>query len=155
MGRTFIALAAIGALSLGLGACSGKSTTTSTTTTTDQATAAKSANAAPASVGNGAQVYANNCSSCHQAQGTGTPGAFPPLAKNPVVVGDAAKVIHIVKYGLQGAVKVNGQSYNGQMPKWQGTLTDAQIASVVSFVRSSWGNHASAVATAQVSAVKQ
>lgn len=155
MQRTFIVLAAIGALSLGLGACSGKSTTTSTTTTTttDQATAAKTADGT--SVGNGAQVYANNCSSCHQAQGTGTPGAFPPLAKNPVVVGDATKVMHIVKYGLQGAISVNGQSYNGQMPRWQGTLTDAQIASVVSFVRSSWGNHASAVTTAQVSAVQQ
>jgi len=153
MQRTAIALAAAAALSLGLGACSGKSTTTTTTTTAAQTPAAKTADSAP--TGNGAAVYSNNCSSCHQAQGTGTAGAFPPLAKNPVVVGDATKVIHIVKYGLQGAIKVGGQSFNGQMPKWQGTLSDAQIASVVSFVRSSWGNHASAVTTAQVSAVKQ
>lgn len=153
MQRNFVAIAAVAALSLGLGACSGKSTATSTTTTADQARAKQTANGT--SAGNGAAVYSNNCSSCHQAQGTGTPGAFPPLAKNPVVVGNPAQVIHIVKYGLQGAIKVNGQSYNGQMPTWKGTLSDGQIASVITYVRSSWGNQASAVTAAQVSAVKQ
>ena len=153
MQRTFFALATLAALSLGLGACSGKSTATSTTTTADQSAAKQTANGA--SAGNGGQVYANNCSSCHQSQGSGTPGAFPPLAKNPVVVGNPNTVIHIVKFGLQGSIKVNGQSYNGQMPKWQGTLSDAQIASVITFVRSSWGNHAPGVTAAQVTAVKQ
>lgn len=103
----------------------------------------------------GAQVYQQNCSSCHQAQGQGEAGVFPPLAKNPVVVGDATKVIHIVKYGLSGPVQVAGKTYNGQMPAWNGTLSDAQIASVISYVRSSWGNSASAVTTAQVDAVKK
>ncbi|MDP9110660.1 MAG: cytochrome c [Candidatus Eremiobacteraeota bacterium] len=153
MQRILVVMAAVAALSLGVGACSGKSTSTSTTTTADSASATQTANGA--SAGNGAAVYSNNCSSCHQSQGTGTAGAFPPLAKNPVVVGNATQVIHIVKYGLQGAIKVNGQTYNGQMPKWQGTLSDPQIASVLTYIRSSWGNHASGVTQAQVSAVKQ
>lgn len=151
MQRILVVMAVAAALTLG--ACSGKSTSTSTTTTTDAASATQTANGA--SAGNGAAVYSNNCSSCHQSAGTGTAGAFPPLVKNPVVLGNATQVIHIVKYGLQGAIKVNGQSYNGQMPKWQGTLSDAQIASVITYIRSSWGNHASGVTQAQVSAVKQ
>jgi ubiquinol-cytochrome c reductase cytochrome b subunit len=101
----------------------------------------------------GAAVYAANCSGCHGAAGAGSPGVFPPLAKNPVVVGDATKVIHIVNYGLQGSISVAGATYNGQMPAWKGNLTDAQIADVISYVRSAWGNAGSPVTTAQVTAV--
>jgi mono/diheme cytochrome c family protein len=103
--------------------------------------------------GNGAQVYSQNCSSCHQANGQGNT-AFPPLAKNPVVTGPPATVIHIVKNGLTGPVKVNGKTFNGQMPAWKGQLSDGDIAAVISYVRTSWGNKASAVTPAQVTATK-
>jgi len=112
--------------------------------------------AAGASASDGGKVYTTNCSSCHQATGQGIPGTFPPLAGNPVVTGDATKLIHIVKYGLQGSVSVAGHDYNGQMPAWgKGTLSDADIAAVVTYIRSSWGNKAGAVSTAQVTAVAQ
>jgi|HubBroStandDraft_4_1064222.scaffolds.fasta_scaffold00002_64 ubiquinol-cytochrome c reductase cytochrome b subunit len=108
-----------------------------------------------ATSGAGAPVFANNCSSCHGAQGQGVPGAFPPLANNPVVTGDPNKVIGIVTGGLHGTISVNGQSYNGMMPAWKGTLTSKQIADVITYVRGSLGNNkASAVTEAQVAGYK-
>jgi len=99
----------------------------------------------------GAKVFSTNCSSCHGAQGQGQPGAFPPLAGNAFVTGDPGKVIGVVKNGLHGAVSVNGQTYNGVMPPWKGTLTNKDIAGVVTYIRSSWGNHAGGVTESAVS----
>ena len=103
----------------------------------------------------GAATYNANCASCHQAGGKGLAGAFPPLAGNPVVTGDPANVVHIVKYGLTGKVMVGPDAYNGVMPPWGSQLSDAQIAGVVTYIRSSWGNNAPAVTAAQVSAVSK
>lgn len=80
------------------------------------------------------------------------PGTFPPLAGNPVADGPASAIIHIVKDGLNGPITVNGTSYNGVMPHWAGTLSTDDIAAVITYVRSSWGNHGSAVTPAQVAA---
>jgi mono/diheme cytochrome c family protein len=141
-------------------ACShaSQSSTTSTSASASAAPMAASPGAAATTVAampsNGASVYATNCSSCHQASGQGVSGTFPPLAGNPVVTGPAAAVIHIVKTGLSGAITVRGTTYNGQMPAWQSTLSNNDIAAVVSYVRSSWGNHASPVTPAQVAATK-
>ena len=108
------------------------------------------ASAAPLSVGG--KVYQTNCSSCHQTNGQGVPGTFPPLAGNEVVVGDASKVIHIVKYGLNGPITVAGKPYGGIMPAWGSTLSNDDIAQAVTYIRSSWGNKASAVTQADVAA---
>jgi ubiquinol-cytochrome c reductase cytochrome b subunit len=102
----------------------------------------------------GATVYTANCAGCHGATGMGQPGVFPPLANNPVVTGPADKVITIVNGGLTTPITVNGANFSGSMPAWKGNLTPAQIASVITYVRSAWGNKASAVTTAQVSAAK-
>ena len=123
-----------------------------------QSSAAASASAAaannPASASDGGAVYVANCSSCHQANGQGTPGAFPPLAGNPVVTGNPVATISIVKNGLEGRVVVNGQAYSGIMPRWKGVLSDEQIAAVITYIRSSWKNQASGVSVSQVQAVK-
>ncbi len=103
---------------------------------------------------NGKALFGENCASCHQANGQGLPGTFPPLAKNPYETGDPAKVIHTVKDGLSGPIKVNGQTYNGQMPAFKGQLKDAEIAAIITYERSAWGNKASAVTAAQVAKVK-
>jgi ubiquinol-cytochrome c reductase cytochrome b subunit len=110
--------------------------------------------ATSASATAGATVFTANCSGCHGAAGAGQPGVFPPLAGNPVVVGDADKVIHILNNGLNGAIQVNGATYNGQMPAWKGNLTPTQIADVITYIRSAWGNKAGPVTAAQVSAAK-
>jgi mono/diheme cytochrome c family protein len=102
----------------------------------------------------GATVYTANCAGCHGATGTGQPGVFPPLANNPAVTGPAPAVITIVNNGLTTPITVNGANYSGSMPAWKGNLTPAQIADVLTYVRSAWGNKASAVTTAQVSAAK-
>ncbi len=98
---------------------------------------------------NGAAVFSTNCSTCHSSDGKG--GIAPPLAGNALVTGDPQKVIHIVKDGLTGAVQVNGKNYNGTMPAWKGILSNADLAGVITYIRSSWGNKASAVTSAQVS----
>jgi mono/diheme cytochrome c family protein len=121
------------------------------------ATASASASAAarnPASASDGAVVYLANCESCHQSEGQGVPGAFPPLSGNPVVTGNPTAVIAIVKNGLDGKVVVNGQAYSGIMPRWSGVLSDAQIASVITYVRGSWHNNAPGVSLADVRAIK-
>jgi len=91
---------------------------------------------------NGATIFSQKCASCHGAQGQGTPGVFPPLAGNPVVTGNPAKVIAIVSDGLSGKIVVNGRLYSAQMPAWKSSLSSAQIRAVVTYIRSSWGNHA-------------
>lgn len=171
MGRfTKIGILSLAAL-VALGACSkGSQSTSSTTTTTEQsasaapaesATAGAMAAATPAAGANGAaasdgaKVYQTNCSSCHQANGAGVPGTFPPLAGNPVVTGDPTKVIHIVKYGLNGKINVKGTTYNGMMPAWGQQLSNGDIAAVITYVRSSWGNSASAVTESQVAGVSK
>ncbi|MBV8433735.1 MAG: cytochrome b N-terminal domain-containing protein [Candidatus Eremiobacteraeota bacterium] len=109
---------------------------------------------APANA-NGAKVFSTNCASCHGAQGQGSPGAFPPLADNPVVTGDPNKLIGIVLDGLHGSIVVGGSTYNGQMPPWKGTLSNGDVADVLTYIRGSLGsNKASAVTEKQVAGYK-
>ena len=113
--------------------------------------------AAPAAQGtpvqasaNGAQVYTANCVSCHGEQGAGVAGAFPALAGNKAVLGGDKYLSNVLLYGLQGQINVNGQVYNGVMPAWAASLTDAEIAAVITHIRVSWGNTAPAVTEAAV-----
>lgn len=98
-----------------------------------------------ASANDGARVYITNCSSCHQLDGRGVPGAFPPLAGNPVVTGDPRRLLAIVADGRRGPIRVAGHVYDGEMPAWKGLLSDGEIAAVVSYIRASWRNNAAAV----------
>lgn len=102
----------------------------------------------------GQTVYNANCSACHNTNGSGQPGVFPPLAGNPMVTGSADKVIAAVKNGLTGPTTVNGKSYNGAMPAWKDKLSNAEIADVITYIRSSWGNNGGAVTEAQVAGSK-
>ncbi|MBV8424332.1 MAG: cytochrome c [Candidatus Eremiobacteraeota bacterium] len=103
----------------------------------------------------GKNIFNTNCSTCHQANGMGSPGVFPPLAGNKdVTAADPSKIIGIVLHGDTQALTVNGKQYNGGMPPWKGTLSNADIAAVLTYVRSSWGNKAPAVTEAQVAKVK-
>jgi mono/diheme cytochrome c family protein len=100
----------------------------------------------------GAQLFAAKCSTCHQSAGQGT-DAVPPLAGNPVVAAaDPSAMIAIVVNGRTGPLTVNGKTFNGQMPTWKGQLTNADIASVATYVRSAWGNAAPPVTEQEVAA---
>ncbi|HGY08846.1 MAG TPA: cytochrome c [Oceanithermus profundus] len=81
----------------------------------------------------GKAAYAANCAGCHQAEGQGVPGAFPPLKGNPVLVKDATYPALVVLFGLQGQIEVNGAAYNGAMPPL-GHLDDATVAAAVNHV---------------------
>lgn len=108
-----------------------------------------------ASVSNGEKVYNQNCASCHGANGQGVQGSFPPLVGNPTVTGYDIHLIHIVKYGLNGKIKVGGVDYNGMMPAWVQSLSNADIAAVLTYIRSSWGNKARPINEARVAAVNK
>jgi cytochrome c oxidase cbb3-type subunit II len=117
--------------------------------------ASTTATAPAASAGgvDGAQVYTTRCASCHQATGAGVPGAFPPLAGDPVVTGPAPAQLAIVLNGLHGRA-INGVSYTSIMPPWGALMTDAEIAAAVTHERTSWGNHASPVTAADVATAR-
>jgi len=89
---------------------------------------------------NGQTVFTTNCQACHQAAGTGIKGAFPALAGDPFVTGAPSGPTNRVLTG------------KGGMPAFGPQLSDAEIAAVLSYIRSAWGNHAAAVTPAQVSA---
>lgn len=98
----------------------------------------------------GAQLFAAKCATCHQLSGEGT-ASYPPLAHNPdVVAGDPKSMIATIVNGRSGALSVNGKTFNGKMPTWKGTLSDAEIATVATYVRSAWGNDAGGVTEQQV-----
>jgi len=94
------------------------------------------------------------CGACHGQAGEGT-AAAPPLAGSEWVTGPVENLIRIQFRGLQGPIKVKGQEYNfpaGMMP--MAYQTDDQIAAVLTYVRNSFGNTASAVTTEEVAALR-
>jgi mono/diheme cytochrome c family protein len=104
----------------------------------------------------GERIYAN-CLACHQQTGEGTPNQFPPLNKSEWVDGDkasTARLTRILIYGLSGEITVRGNKFNGAMPAWGGQLKDYQIAAVLTFVRSNWGNKAGPVFPKDVTAAR-
>jgi mono/diheme cytochrome c family protein len=102
---------------------------------------------------NGKEVYSLNCQSCHMEKGEGVEGLYPPVAKTTYVK-DTKKIIGIILNGQSGEITVNGKKYNADMPA-QAYLTDQQIADVLTYVRSSWGNKYPAVTAAQVKAERK
>lgn len=111
---------------------------------------AVSAGRAAAVAVSGQAVYESRCAACHQASGQGLPGAFPPLAGSEYVVGEEERVVRIVLHGLSGPVTAKGQTYNGAMPAWADVLSDAEIAALLTYVRSAFGNSAEAIEVEKV-----
>lgn len=107
-------------------------------------------NQAAGATADGAAIYSAHCSACHQASGQGVPGAFPPLAESEWLLADAAISVAIVHDGLQGNIEVAGNAFQGVMPKFGGQLSNTELAAVLSFARSQWGNTASAISADKV-----
>lgn len=100
----------------------------------------------------GEALYAVKCLACHQANGAGLPGAFPALAGSSWVTEDPETPIRIALLGLSGPIEVKGQSFDNTMPSLG--LSDAEIADILSYVRSAWGNQAAAITPEAVAAVR-
>jgi mono/diheme cytochrome c family protein len=102
----------------------------------------------------GAQIYSSRCANCHQSNGEGVSGAFPPLNQASWVTDNKGQIIRILLHGMIGEVEVRGNTYNGNMPAWGRQLSDKQIAAVITHVRQSWDNDASEVTAEEVKAVR-
>ena len=106
----------------------------------------------------GIRVYNKpTCVTCHQPDGNGTPGQFPPLTGSEwLKEKEPGRVIRIVLNGLNGPLQINGKSFNGSMVPWKDTLSDEEIAAVLTYVRQNkiFGNSAPEVKPAQVKAVR-
>lgn len=101
----------------------------------------------------GKAVYEANCLSCHQADGSGVPGMHPPLGQGSWAGKDPQELIAIMMKGLNGKIEVNGEIYNDFMPS-HAQLSDEEIADVLTYVRSSFGNNFSAVTPQMVKDVR-
>lgn len=102
----------------------------------------------------GATLYRTSCSSCHQANGEGVTGAFPPLAGDPVVTDeDATRHIEIILFGMQGKT-IDGVEYSAAMPPFSQQLSDEEVTAIVNHERQSWGNNAPTVTAEEVQKVR-
>lgn len=111
--------------------------------------------APPGGAISGAEVFAQQCATCHGSQGQGMSGAFPPLAGSGWVTGDTETPIRIVLHGLQGSVQVGGTTYNGVMPAFGSRLSNEEVAAILTHIRSSWGNDAQEVTAREVQEVRR
>ena len=109
----------------------------------------------PEAMAAGKQAYEAVCFGCHQPNGKGIPGAFPPLAGSPWVTGDEELMAKIVLHGLSGSITLDGHTYHAEMPPQGSLLDDTKLAHVLTYVRNSWGNSAPAVEPATITALRK
>ena len=102
----------------------------------------------------GHTLYFRYCSSCHQDDGHGAGGRFPSLVETDWVTGDKSRLINIVLEGMEGIIEVKGVSFNGIMPK-HNFLKDDEIATILTYIRTNFGNEASAITTDDVAKVRR
>ena len=110
--------------------------------------------AQPGQAADGQQVFSANCVACHQANGKGLPGVFPPLDGSEWVSGDTRVLANIVLHGVSGEISVAGQTYKGVMPAF-GQLGDAELAAVLSHVRSNWSNKSAPIKSDLIAAERK
>ncbi|MCW9707302.1 copper-containing nitrite reductase [Fodinibius salsisoli] len=101
----------------------------------------------------GRETYMSVCQACHMADGSGIEGAFPPVAESDYLNEDPDRAISAVVHGLQGEITVNGETYNGVMPRQN--LTNEEVANVITFILNNFGNEGGEVTPEQVERVRQ
>ncbi|HJV02132.1 MAG TPA: copper-containing nitrite reductase [Burkholderiaceae bacterium] len=101
----------------------------------------------------GKSLFAGTCSVCHQANGEGLPGVFPPLAKSDYLNADPKRAVGVVLHGLTGKVQVNGKQYDSVMPPMN-QLNDDEVANILTYVLNSWDNKGGQIKAADVKAVR-
>ncbi len=101
----------------------------------------------------GEALYKTHCAACHQADGSGLKGAFPPLAASDYLLADRTRAIETVVQGRTGPITVNGHAYDAAMPG-MGFLADAEIAAILTYVMNAWGNDGGPITAEEVSVVR-
>lgn len=102
----------------------------------------------------GSILYNSYCASCHQRNGEGDKNRFPPVANSEWVSGDKGRLIDVILHGLQGPIEVDGKPYNGFMPPHENILDDQAIASILTYIRTGFGNKSSGITPSEVAAVR-
>ncbi|HEX4646868.1 MAG TPA: PQQ-dependent sugar dehydrogenase [Verrucomicrobiae bacterium] len=100
----------------------------------------------------GRQLYLKNCFVCHQLNGQGTPGAFPPLAQSDFLAADKERAVRVLCEGVSGEITVNGKKFDSIMPPV--VLGDSDVADVLTYVRNAWGNSGEALDAGEVKTVR-
>ena len=103
----------------------------------------------------GKAIYEQTCLPCHQADADGVPGMNPPLRKSPYVQGAPTRLIGIILKGLNDGVEIDGDTYSNPMPAFGSVLKDQEIADVLSYLRSHFGNKAGPINKPQVSRIRE
>lgn len=115
-----------------------------------------SSGALPQERGQGETFYLHYCGSCHQPNGKGVPGFFPPLAGNESVTSEEAdeiqELLRTIVFGHHGELEVDGVVYIGTMPPigFWGRVNDGEILSLVNYQRNAWGNRARPVSAREL-----
>jgi mono/diheme cytochrome c family protein len=94
------------------------------------------------------------CTQCHQGDGRGVSGTYPPLVMSEYVTGDERRLAAILINGINGPFTVNGATYSSEMPKWRDYFNDEELAAVMTYIRNTWGNKAPPVAKETVAKVR-
>lgn len=130
------------ALAVSLTACA-KEEPAAPVVSADSAVAVHAAEASSKSLeermASGGKLYSAHCAACHQANGQGLAGAFPPLAESSYLADGSAAAIDAVLNGLSGPITVNGKDFNSVMPNLS-YLKDEEVSEIVTYVMNSWGN---------------
>lgn len=105
------------------------------------------------SVVRGKEVYVAQCLSCHLDEGQGIEDIYPPLAKSDYLMADKKRSIQQVLYGITGAIKVKGKTYDLEMTGFD--LTDQEASDVLNYVRNTWGNKGAAITPGEVKASRK
>lgn len=100
----------------------------------------------------GKEIFGTTCFACHQSEGQGIPNTFPPLAKSDYLNADSKRAIKTILHGLTGEITVNGKKYNNIMPSQN--LSDDEIANVLTYIYSNWGNNKTEVTPEIVKALR-
>lgn len=106
-----------------------------------------------ASLERGRKIYDTYCLACHQADGSGVPRLNPPLIKTKWVIGDKKQLITVILKGMDEPIEVDGEDYNNVMAS-HAFLNDQEVADVLTYIRNSFGNKATAVTAAEVKGVR-
>src|SRR5690606_7626729 len=102
----------------------------------------------------GEKAYKIYCSTCHQGDGEGDGGRFPPLNESEWVVGDKTRLIDLVLNGMEGPITVKGESFNSTMPKHD-FMSDAEIAHVLNYIKNNFNDKSSAVNENEVAQIRK
>jgi glucose/arabinose dehydrogenase/cytochrome c553 len=103
----------------------------------------------------GSILYNTYCASCHQRDGKGDNSRFPPLSGSDWVLGDKERLTKTILFGLEGEIKVNGQTWNGLMPAHGGFLDDHAVASIATYIRQNLGNKTTDITAIEVGAIRK